>query len=169
MIRPARPADAEALARLRIRAWQAAYREILPRDYLDDVPAERFTPFLPGGARAAGTTTLMAVGADADLGFVTFGEARDADTPGLGEVHALYVDPGRWRSGAGRELLSRAEAELLEEGFAEALLWTLEGFAPTERFYRAQGWRPDGRRREERPYGVTATVVRFRRRLGAPA
>jgi hypothetical protein len=34
-IRDARPSDAEAIGRVRVRAWQAAYRDFLPREYLD--------------------------------------------------------------------------------------------------------------------------------------
>jgi hypothetical protein len=33
--------------------------------------------------------------------------------------------------------------------FTEAVLWVLTGNDRAERFYRADGWLPDGRRREE--------------------
>ena len=36
-VRTARADDAEALATAHVRAWQAAYRGILPQDYLDAI------------------------------------------------------------------------------------------------------------------------------------
>jgi len=34
LLRPAEPDDALAVARVHVRAWQAAYRTLLPDDYL---------------------------------------------------------------------------------------------------------------------------------------
>jgi hypothetical protein len=35
LLRPAEPADAMAVARVHVRAWQIAYRTLLPDEYLD--------------------------------------------------------------------------------------------------------------------------------------
>ncbi|HET9289988.1 MAG TPA: hypothetical protein VFQ49_02825 [Actinomycetes bacterium] len=39
MVRPATVADAPAMGRLHVRAWQAAYRGHMPGDYLDGLRA----------------------------------------------------------------------------------------------------------------------------------
>ena len=40
LIRPAKSDDALEVARVHVRSWQAAYRGLLPDDYLDDLRAE---------------------------------------------------------------------------------------------------------------------------------
>jgi ribosomal protein S18 acetylase RimI-like enzyme len=99
------------------------------------------------------------------LGFVTFGASRDADAEGLGEVYALYVDPGRLRGGLGRLLMGEARAALRARGFDEAILWVLDGNERAGRFYEGEGWAPDGARREENVYDIASNVSRFRRGL----
>jgi GNAT superfamily N-acetyltransferase len=83
----------------------------------------------------------------------------------LGELLALYVDPGSWGKGIGRRLLVEARARLAGRGFVEAILWVLAGNERAERFYRVDGWRPDGARRHDEIWGVTADEVRYRRAL----
>ena len=78
---------------------------------------------------------------------------------------ALYVDPSVWGRGIGRRLIVGARRRLLENGFAEAILWVLAGNDRAERFDRADGWVPDGARREEEIWGVTASELRYRRVL----
>jgi CheY-like chemotaxis protein len=42
LLRPAEPEDAIAVARVHVRSWQAAYRTLLPHDYLDQLrPQDR--------------------------------------------------------------------------------------------------------------------------------
>jgi ribosomal protein S18 acetylase RimI-like enzyme len=95
------------------------------------------------------------------VGFVTFGPSRDADTVGLGEIYALYVDPGRYEAGVGRTLMAHARRRLKEQGFEAAVLWVLLGNERAARFYEREGWVPDGAVREEEPYGITSNVRRF--------
>ena len=59
------------------------------------------------------------------VGFVTFGPSRDDDTVGMGEIYALYVDPGRYEGGVGRLLMAEARRRLKGEGFEAAVLWVL--------------------------------------------
>jgi hypothetical protein len=51
-VRPARPSDAGAMGALVVRAWQAAYRGLMPDDYLDgltvDDRADQWTRILTG-------------------------------------------------------------------------------------------------------------------------
>jgi ribosomal protein S18 acetylase RimI-like enzyme len=99
------------------------------------------------------------------LGFVTFGESRNDDARGLGEVYALYVDPGSYKGGVGRMLMADARRRLAEDGFTEAILWVLQGNDRARRFYEGEGWVPDGTSRIENPYDIVSTVDRFRRGL----
>jgi ribosomal protein S18 acetylase RimI-like enzyme len=95
------------------------------------------------------------------IGFVTFGPSRDRDTVGMGEIYALYVDPGRYQGGVGRLLMAHARRRLKEQGFEAAVLWVLLGNERAASFYEREGWEPDGATREEEPYGITSNVRRF--------
>jgi hypothetical protein len=57
----------------------------------------------------------------------------------------------------GRVLLIAARAALVASGFREAVLWVLAGNERAQRFYRADGWLPDGARREEDVWGSWPT------------
>jgi ribosomal protein S18 acetylase RimI-like enzyme len=95
------------------------------------------------------------------IGFVTFGPSRDRDAVGLGEIYALYVDPGRYEAGVGRALMVHARRRLKEQGFGAAVLWVLQGNERAASFYEREGWAADGAVREEEPYGIVSNVRRF--------
>jgi ribosomal protein S18 acetylase RimI-like enzyme len=98
-------------------------------------------------------------------GFATTGPSRDAGTPDAGELLALYVDPGAWGVGVGRRLMTEARECLGRRGFLTAVLWVLVGNDRAQRFYRLDGWRPDGRQRTDEVWGVSVDEICFRRDL----
>jgi GNAT superfamily N-acetyltransferase len=165
-IRDATPADALAVARVHVHSWQVAYRGLIEDEFLDALrPEERAARYEFGAVAADAPQTIVAE-EDGELwGFATAGPSRDADTAGLGELYALYVDPPRWGTGTGRLLLAEARRRLGDAGYTGAILWVLRGNEQAARIYLADGWRRDGGERVEQPYGVVSTVVRFRRAL----
>jgi ribosomal protein S18 acetylase RimI-like enzyme len=192
LLREARPGDEPAVAELHVRSWQEAYAELMPAEFLAGLdPGERAGRYRFGATDTGGPTTVLAIageeGAEGDpsltncgevrsgspsapsaeglLGFVTFGESRDEDARGLGEIYALYVDPSRHRGGVGRRLMEEARRRLAEDGFGEAILWVLQGNERAAGFYEREGWRRDGATREENPYDIVSNVDRFRRAL----
>jgi hypothetical protein len=66
-------------------------------------------------------------------------------------------------------LVSAARARLLELGFRHAVLWVMAGNTRAERFYRLDGWAPDGLRRTESVWGAVADELRYRRALEVSA
>lgn len=165
-LRPAVPDDAMAVARVHVRAWQAAYRGLMPDDYLAGLrPEERAQHYdfaSPGPGRPR---TLVAVEVDTILGFATLSPARDQDAAGHGELCALYVEPDCWGRGFGQALASAARDQLRTLGFSRAVLWVVAGNARAERFYRADGWSLDGLRRPHRVWNITVDTVRYSRAL----
>ena len=89
----------------------------------------------------------------------------DSDMPDYGELCALYVDPDSWNRGIGVALVAAARARLLDLGLRQAILWVLRGNVRAERFYRADGWTPDGSNRTDTVWGITLDDVRFQREL----
>lgn len=165
-IREARPEDAAAVAAVHVRAWQVAYRGLIPDDHLDNLSVEdRASRYAFGSTHPASPQTILAVDDEVVRGFASIGRSRDDDAHGSGEVFALYVDPSCWRKGIGRLLMTEACARLRMLGFEEAVLWLLVGNEAAARFYRIDRWRPDGCRRQEDVWGVEVDVTRYRRSL----
>jgi ribosomal protein S18 acetylase RimI-like enzyme len=163
-VRPARVADAAAMGRLHVRAWQAAYRGEMPDDYLDGLRAEDRAA---GWERALGVervraAVLVAEQASEVVGFANVGPAQDPE--GAGELYAINLDPDHWGTGAGRALLQTAQAELARLGFEETVLWVLPANARARRFYEIAGWVADGASRTTEVLGVVVPEVRYRRR-----
>lgn len=166
LLRRARPGDELAVAEVHVRSWQVAYRGLLPDDYLDSLEparrAERYT-FAASGPDVASTTVAVENGSI--CGFATVGPSRDDDSARAGELYAIYLHPDRWGRGVGLLLIRDARSRLVDHGRTEALLWVLAGNDRAERFYRLDGWLPDGRQRRDEVQGVEVDEVRYRRRL----
>jgi GNAT superfamily N-acetyltransferase len=169
LLRPAEPSDALAVARVHVRSWQVAYRTLLPDDYLDQLrPEDRARTYDLSNRDPLKPYTIVAAADGVIHGFATTAPSRDQDLPGFGEIYALYVDPEQWGRGIGLALLSAARARLFELGFRNALLWMLAGNLRAERFYRCDGWTPDGLSRTDTVWSVTVNEVRYQRGLDAP-
>lgn len=171
-IRPAEPADAPALGRLHVRAWQAAYRGIMPDEFLDGLdPTEREQRWARSLAQVQPgvDSTRLVVCADSGdpVGFAIVGRVRDQDASRarLGELYALNLDPDVWGHGIGKKLLAVATAELARLGFVEAVLWVVTGNVRARRFYEAAGWTADGTARTDESFGPAIDEVRYRRSL----
>jgi GNAT superfamily N-acetyltransferase len=169
LLRPAEPDDAMAVARMHIRTWQVAYRNLIPDEFLDGLnPEDRARRYDFATRDPQKPRTILAVEEGSILGFATTSPSRDADLPEYGELCALYVDPPHWGRGIGNALIAAARSRLWEMGFRSALLWVLAGNERAERFYRADQWVPDGHRRSDSTRGVTLHEIRYQRALEGP-
>jgi ribosomal protein S18 acetylase RimI-like enzyme len=166
ILRPAVPDDAMPVARVHVRAWQVAYRGLIPDDHLQGMRAEeRAQRYNFAGCDPARPRTLVALEAHTVLGFATIAPARDADAAGQGELCALYVEPDCWGRGIGQALAAAARADLYRHGFRKAVLWVVAGNTRAQRFYRADGWSLDGLRRAQQLWNLTLDTVRYSRLL----
>ncbi|HTZ07709.1 MAG TPA: GNAT family N-acetyltransferase [Acidimicrobiales bacterium] len=164
VLRPARPDDALAVAGVHVRSWQAGYRGLLPDHVLDALrPEERARHYRFAHPDPAAPATVVAVEDGTVVGFATTGLGPSGTAGGDGEVLALYVDPGWWGRGVGRGLVAGARAALARAGAARGLLWVLAGNTRAGRFYRADGWAPDGTRRRAEVWGVDVEERCYRR------
>ncbi len=166
ILRLALPSDAMAVAHVHVRSWQAAYRGLLPDDYLDQLRPEDRAARYDFATNDPAKPRTMVMEIDGDIrGFATIMPSRDLDTPNHGELCALYVDPEGWGRGYGVALIRAARSHLSGSGLSSAILWLLEGNVRADRFYRADGWLPDGTRRTETMWGITVNELRYRRTL----
>jgi len=157
-VREAVPEDAEAIARVHVRAWQVAYAHAFPPEMLAalDVPsrARAVRDRIAAGERILVTEDVS--------GFASVGASQDADAEGAGEIFAIYVRPERWGTGAGRALMAACIDTLRAGGFDEAVLWVLEDNPRARRFYERAGWATDGAVRDAEFLGTRLPVVRYR-------
>jgi GNAT superfamily N-acetyltransferase len=164
LLRRAEPEDAMAVAGVHVRSWQVGYRGLLPEEYLDGLrPEEWALRYDFASTDPLKPKTIVAIEEGVVLGFATTMPSRDADLPEHGELCALYVDPEYWGRGFGVELMVAARAQMREMGFDRGVLWALEGNERAERFYRRDGWMPDGRCKTDFMHGVQVNEVRYRR------
>ncbi|MEV7802702.1 GNAT family N-acetyltransferase [Microbispora sp. NPDC088329] len=168
VIRRAEPADAEAIAAVHVRSWQAAYPGLMPQAYLDRLtPAMRLPVWerLLGESSPRRTEVLVAETDGAVAGFASLGPGRDEDVDpaSVGEVSAIYLMPEVWGAGIGGRLMAAALHSLAAAGYEQAILWVVDGNSRARRFYERGGWRPDGAVQRDESDGFPLTEVRYRR------
>lgn len=170
-VRTAKPDDAPAVARLRVASWRHAYQRIVPDEWLAGMRPE--STVANWAERAAAPGFFVAVDADDQpKAFCLVDDARQETdrhpTLRTGELIAIYADPAVLGTGAGSAVHGAALAHLGARGFEYAVLWVLADNELGLRFYRGQGWQPDGGQTELTIGGRTLTELRYTRRLAAP-
>jgi GNAT superfamily N-acetyltransferase len=159
-VRPARPDDADDIARIQLTTWRQAYRRLLPRHVLDRLDEE----WLASRWRAAieeppspRHRVLIATEQAADqppqlIGFAAAGPADEAALapdeaplpPGTAAVTDLLVEPRWGRRGHGSRLLAASVDLWRADGFTRAVAWAYHDDVATRKFLGSAGWAPDG-------------------------
>jgi ribosomal protein S18 acetylase RimI-like enzyme len=165
LIREAVEADANAMGHLHVRAWQSAYRGVMPDEYLDGLQADdRIAMWQSHISRTDLPPLLVAVVADEVVGFAVFGDERSASAS-CGELYAINLDPAHWGKGIGRVLLRQVTQALVAMGYTEAVLWVEPDNERARALYESEGWVADGGVSTEEILGVTVTDIRYRKPL----
>jgi ribosomal protein S18 acetylase RimI-like enzyme len=139
-IRQASPEYALRIATIHVEAWQAAYRGIVPDEYLRSLSVERRYAGWRQILEAAEESIWVAEDGEMALGWISASRSRDVDAAQTtGEIWAIYVDPICWGKGVGRALFAAAEQELRKRGFTDATLWVLKDNERAVRFYLSIG------------------------------
>jgi GNAT superfamily N-acetyltransferase len=164
-IREAIPDDTEAIVAVTAAGWRTAYREIVAQERLGDLPIPRWRHEVHVGllrpVEDAFTYVAEIDGAFAGYCFVAAPSREPRMGSGVAELVALYVDPDRWRLGAGSALMRAAMERLAGLPYDEVILWTFKENAPAISFYERDGWRRDG---EEKVHPMAqAVAIRLRR------
>ena len=167
MIRPAAIADAAAIARIQVRAWQTGYRGIVSDDRLDalsvDEVEERWNGLLDPAAERP-PFVVVAVEEDQIAGYVVvMSPGRDDDLGAdVAELVALNVDPSWWRRGIGEALMQAALDRVPERVRPLGVPRERAGAGAST---RATGSSPTARASTSR--GTDHDLVRLRRRSTA--
>ena len=172
-VRLATPDDADPLASIHVRTWQAAYRGLIPDETLDSLDvaerAARWREIL----REFRKDTFVAVDGGVIVGFCSVEPSKDEAEArqGISELTSLYVDPDHWRKGAGRALCDAAIAQAQDRKFRDLILWVLESNHAARAFYESMGFELDSGVEFTRGFGggVEIPQVRYRIELSPSA
>ena len=156
-VRRASVDDADVIAGIHVRAWQEAYRHLLPHSTLDTLdPADRvdrWRRIVSGDdeetwvAELEGTVVAWATTS-----------ARDGSTyPRDREVNGIYALASAHGSGVGQALLDALV------GDAPAFLWVASNNPRAHAFYRRNGFGPDGAVDEYAMLGTLVAIERWTR------
>ncbi|MBV7243221.1 MULTISPECIES: GNAT family N-acetyltransferase [unclassified Streptomyces] len=171
-VRDMRIDDCEAVATVRVRGWQHAYRGLLPQPYLDRMDIAEETGLRRRYFEERGeTVNVVAELPDGTVtGWACVGphRAEDHGRPGC-ELYAIYVLPEHIGTGTGRALLAELTARAAAAGHPDMALWVLRDNGPARRFYERAGFRPDGAEDTFTAGGALVTEVRYVRPLTPPA
>ncbi|MES2412193.1 MAG: GNAT family N-acetyltransferase [Pseudomonadota bacterium] len=125
-VRPAAARDAKAIAEIHVATWQAAYKDLMPEDFLKRMTIEKRQAYWREAIEYSEPQILVATESDKVVGFVGFDRSRDPGTKStVGEIWAMYVAPEHWSKGAGVGLWDGAREGLKEEGCTQVTLWVL--------------------------------------------
>ena len=135
-LRPLKAGDMDALT---------ALAHACDETYLDWAPPGWIVPTMPPrwADRYLEDDAFVQLGWEEDQ--LVASAAFRSHTAAVAHVGLVFVHPSRWRRGIARRMMALVEDEMRARGYVREQLWTPLG-APAEHFYRAQGWRLDGRR-----------------------
>ncbi len=148
-VRPARPADAERVARVQLSTWRTAYADLLPPEALD-VPEVQAAALWLGAVESPPSPRhrlLVAMERDELVGFAASGPvpADDGlDDAVTAELMTLLVEPRWGRRGHGSRLVAATVEHWRGDGFQTAVAWAWERDPATRSFLLGSGWEPDG-------------------------
>jgi len=146
-VRPARPEDAERIARVQLSTWKSAYGDLLPPDALD-LPLVQVAAIWLNAIEAPPTErhrVLVALEQAELVGFAASEPAADDDLDGdhTVELSTLLVEPRWGRRGHASRLLA-ACVEHWRADTSVAVTWAFEADTAMTGFLKSAGWGFDG-------------------------
>jgi ribosomal protein S18 acetylase RimI-like enzyme len=157
--------DASGIAQVQVRAWRAAYADLLPAGMLESMDPGDFAAAWhdslnhPQDAR---NRVLVALERNTIRGFAVTGPATDPDCDAVadGEITELTVDPEQTRHGHGSRLVQACADTLHADRFTRAVTWVNSTNDTLRGFLGEAGWAPDGAHRELDLHGDGSVTVK---------
>ena len=163
--------DARAIAQVHVSSWQQAYRDILPKAFLDALSVDERAAMWRECIAQGCPELVVARSAGQVCGFAAFGPSRDEGAPDHNaEIMALYLAPDVWSTGVGRRLWCTVLERVVAQGFAVVTLWVMCRNARAIRFCEAAGFEAQPSSRKQFTLGgLVFDEVRYQRRAQHPA
>jgi ribosomal protein S18 acetylase RimI-like enzyme len=174
-VRAAVAADADAIADVGIRSWEATYRGIVPDQALAEWMEGNHEAWRDAFAARPPDSPARVWVAELDgrvVGYATTTPAKDNWLPppdGAGEITNLYLEPEVIGSGVGRLLYDRSVTDLAARGFDPLVVWAFRDNHRAVRFYERMGLVVDVPDHAWVLADIPCPIVRFRGALEPPA
>lgn len=139
------------------KSWKYAYKNIIPQDFLDSIPAGRWAERIG----EEGINSLVVIESGSPVGTASFCRSRWKEYGEYGEVISIYFLPEYIGRGYGKHLLSKCVEELKKLGFSDILLWVLKGNIRARNFYEKNGFAYSGESRIDRIGGKELTELLY--------
>src|ERR671937_1920111 len=146
-VRPAKAADAAAVAQTHDEAWRSAYQGIIPGPELEKLINRRGPDWWDSAIRKGSRIAILVFG-DHVAGYANYGRNRARSLYYDGEIYELYLRPEFQGLGFGRKLFVAVRRDLLQSGLNSLVVWALSDNEPAVGFYRAIGGRAVARSSE---------------------
>jgi len=163
-IRLAAPADAPEMAEIHMRSWEAAYRDIIPIEYIREKNATR--PALWKRILIDDNTTEYAIQSGGKIiGIMGIAVSRDEDADNaICELKSIYLHPDHFRQGIGTQAMAFAFEKARKLGKSVMTLWVFAENDNSIKFYEKCGFAPDGKTKTL-DCGKKMDCVRMRKNL----
>jgi GNAT superfamily N-acetyltransferase len=140
-IRPSTPADAFAIAQVRVDAWRTTYKGMIPDTYLSAMKVEDSAALWEKVLTAGPNSTSVFVAANAG-GIVGFAGGNMLAEPKHGldaELTAVYLVRNAQRAGIGQHLVATVAAAQRAHGASGLIAWVIAGNRAARAFYEKLG------------------------------
>lgn len=128
--------DRENISRIYEESWKSAYKNIIPRAYLDSISKGNWVKSLDH----IGRKTLILLENGKIIGTSSYCASRLSEMKGWGEIISIYLLPEYVGKGYGKALLREAIKGLESEGYRDIFLWVLEENHSARKFYEKMGF-----------------------------
>jgi L-amino acid N-acyltransferase YncA len=141
LIRVATANDAQAIAEIHVQAWQHAYSEIFPADYLSGLSVSKRKAIWAESIEQSPPHVLVAEVDGQVIGFSAVGPCRDEGASiHAYELWAIYLSPLYWSKGIGRELWLASREHAVGRGANSLSLWVIASNKRAVTFYKSAGF-----------------------------
>lgn len=127
------------ISRIYYLSWKAAYNDILPKQYLDNLSESQWSAILLNPPWENSETFVM-VENGKFVGTSLICAARDEEMKGWGEIVSIYLLPDLFDKGFGKNLLKHSIFALKSKGYKKIYLWTLKDNLRAQKFYSKNGF-----------------------------
>lgn len=142
-------------------SWKYVYRDILPGEYLESIPAGRWVSGLDFSDRIH----LVMLDGGRYIGAASCCASRFPEFDGWGEIVSLYLLPSYMGRGCGKPLLEAAVSALAARGYRNFFLWVLEENRRARAFYERMGFQLSGVCRTDVIGGKAVEELAYCRRI----
>jgi len=165
VIRSANPSDAPHVAEILMRSWEAAYRGIMPADFIqarNSLRPEQYKQLLAADER----TYYVICNGERIVGYMRIVNASEGDDAASSayDLEQIYLHPDCWRQGIGTQAMAFACALARDAGKSAMVVWVLSENTAAIAFYEKCGFFADGAKRQWN-YGKVLEGIRMRRAL----